>query len=122
MSIYRGCLAIVLLGLPLLVAAGADTGLLESVKKGDHARLQSLLADKSIDVVFITTPEHLHYEMTIAALRAGKHVLVEKPMAMNANEAQAMVRAAEKARRLLQIGLGRSERRHRRRELKRQGG
>ncbi len=50
MSIYRGCLAVVLLGLPLLVAAGSDTGLLEAVKKGDHARLQALLKDKSIDV------------------------------------------------------------------------
>ena len=40
-----------------------------------------LLADKSIDAVFIMTPEHLHHDMTIAALRAGKHVYIEKPLA-----------------------------------------
>ena len=37
-----------------------------------------LLADKSIDAVYIMTPEHLHHDMTIAALRAGKHVYIEK--------------------------------------------
>ena len=45
-----------------------------------------LLADKSIDAVFIMTPEHLHHDMTIAALKAGKHVYIEKPLAHTIEE------------------------------------
>jgi predicted dehydrogenase len=41
---------------------------------------KELLADPSIDAVVIATPEHLHHDMTIAALRAGKHVYIEKPL------------------------------------------
>jgi len=45
-----------------------------------------LLADKSVDAVFIMTPEHLHHDMTIAALQAGKHVYIEKPLAHTIEE------------------------------------
>lgn len=45
-----------------------------------------LLADKDIDAVYIMTPEHLHHEMAVAALRAGKHVYVEKPLAHTIEE------------------------------------
>lgn len=50
-----------------------------------------------VDLVCITTPPVLHYEQTLFALERGKHVLCEKPMAMNASEAEAMCRAAESA-------------------------
>src|SRR5262245_9084451 len=47
-----------------------------------YERLDELLADPDLDLVDITTPTHLHAEMTRAALRAGKHVLVEKAIAL----------------------------------------
>lgn len=58
-----------------------------------------------IDMVSVTTWNSAHAECTIAALEAGKHVLCEKPMAMNATEAQAMKAAADKAGKLLMIGF-----------------
>ncbi|MSR82851.1 MAG: Gfo/Idh/MocA family oxidoreductase [Candidatus Latescibacteria bacterium] len=57
------------------------------------------------DAVSICTPNGLHAPTTIAALAAGAHVLVEKPMAMNAREAQAMISAAKRHRRKLVIGF-----------------
>ena len=66
---------------------------------------EKLLALKDIDAVSVCTPNYDHKRSTIKALRAGKHVLCEKPPAMNAREAQAMIDAARKARRKLQIGL-----------------
>jgi len=63
-----------------------------------------LLADKSIDAVFIMTPEHLHHEMAIAALRAGKHVYVEKPLAHTIEEGFDIVREWKKAGKIVQVG------------------
>ena len=60
-----------------------------------------LLADPQIDVVYIPLPNHLHKAWSIAALDAGKHVLCEKPIALNALEAREMQKAAQKAGRLL---------------------
>ena len=54
-----------------------------------------LIEDKDIDVISIVTPPNLHKEMAIAAFDAGKHVLCEKPLSMNTNEAKEMVEAAE---------------------------
>ncbi|MCP4167526.1 MAG: Gfo/Idh/MocA family oxidoreductase [Chloroflexi bacterium] len=61
----------------------------------------ALVDDPRIEAVSITLPTHLHKEFTIAALRAGKHVLVEKPMALSVEECNAMIEAAKKADRLL---------------------
>lgn len=60
-----------------------------------------VIADPEIDVVYNPLPMHLHAEWTIAALRAGKDVLCEKPMAANAVEAERMVAAATETGRLL---------------------
>lgn len=57
------------------------------------------------DAVSVCTPNGLHAPATIAALRAGAHVIVEKPMAMNGREAQQMIDAARKHRRKLVIGF-----------------
>lgn len=56
---------------------------------------REMLERKEIDVVFIATPHFLHYQMIMDALRAGKHVLCEKPLAMNRGEAEEMVRTAD---------------------------
>ncbi|HVY48906.1 MAG TPA: Gfo/Idh/MocA family oxidoreductase [Minicystis sp.] len=53
----------------------------------------AFLADPKLDVVLVATPDRLHASQAIAAARAGKHVLVEKPMATSAAEARAMVEA-----------------------------
>ena len=64
-----------------------------------------LLAIEELDAISVCTPNLLHCEITVAALRAGKHVICEKPMAMNAAQCKQMNDAAKKARRKLQIGL-----------------
>jgi 1,5-anhydro-D-fructose reductase (1,5-anhydro-D-mannitol-forming) len=70
-----------------------------------HDTLAALLADPAVDAVVIATPNSLHAAQAIAALRAGKHVLVEKPMATDVGEARAMVAAARTAGRRLGIGF-----------------
>ena len=62
-----------------------------------------LLDDPDIDAVEIITPHHLHAEMSIAALEAGKHVSVQKPMALNVTEADAMLAAADRSNRLFRV-------------------
>ena len=66
-----------------------------------HAGYAELLADPELDAVYNPLPNGLHCEWTIRALEAGKHVLCEKPLAANADEARRMVLAAEKAGRVL---------------------
>jgi 1,5-anhydro-D-fructose reductase (1,5-anhydro-D-mannitol-forming) len=59
------------------------------------ATLDEALADSEVQAVYVGTPVFLHAPQTIQSLRAGKHVISEKPMAMNKAEALTMVRAAE---------------------------
>jgi predicted dehydrogenase len=66
-----------------------------------HADYGALLADPDIDAVYNPLPNGLHCDWTIRALEAGKHVLCEKPLASNAEEAQRMARAAEQTGRAL---------------------
>jgi UDP-N-acetylglucosamine 3-dehydrogenase len=69
-----------------------------------HASAAEMLAAERLDVVSVAAPTSLHCELTIAALRAGAHVLVEKPIAADRHEAEAMVAAAAAADRLLSVG------------------
>ncbi|MBF4163369.1 Gfo/Idh/MocA family protein [Nocardioides acrostichi] len=58
---------------------------------GDSARL---FEDPEVDVVYVASPHHLHLRDASAAMRAGKHVLVEKPLALDAGEARALAQVA----------------------------
>lgn len=62
-----------------------------------HDDAQSLVADPNVDVVYIATPVHAHCRHTIAAAQQGKHVLVEKPMAMSVAECDEMIDACRQA-------------------------
>lgn len=64
---------------------------------------RALLEEKDLDIVYVCTPNRLHSEMTVAALNAGKHVMCEKPMAINTAEAQKMVEAAKANDKVLTI-------------------
>src|SRR5207249_4879788 len=64
---------------------------------------EALLADPDIDLIDVCNPTDLHPATAIQALRAGKHVLVEKAIALTPADADAMVRAAAEARRLLMV-------------------
>ena len=78
--------------------------LVDELRRGvAYESYAALLKDPEIDAVYIPLPNHLHKEWTIRALEAGKHVLVEKPFAMNAGEAQEMVDAAHRHDRPLDV-------------------
>jgi predicted dehydrogenase len=70
-----------------------------------YGSYDELLKDKEIDAVFIGLPNSLHCEWVIRSLQAGKHVLCDKPLGMNADEARQMAAAAEKNQRLLMEGF-----------------
>lgn len=75
---------------------------LDGVKK--YLDYRDLCSDPEVDVVHICTPNALHYEMTMAALKSGKHVHCEKPLATRSEDAFEMVETARKAGRRLTIG------------------
>ncbi len=66
--------------------------------------LDEMLADGKLDLIDVCLPPSLHAEVTIKALKAGKHVFCEKPIALNPADAKRMVKAAEKAGKQLMIG------------------
>lgn len=65
---------------------------------------RKVLDDKSVDAVFIATPEHWHAPMAIMALQAGKHVYVEKPCSHNLHENELLVAAQKKYGKVVQMG------------------
>jgi len=65
---------------------------------------RDVIADKSIDAVCISTPDHWHAYMTVEACKAGKDVYVEKPSCVYVEEGQKMVAAARKYKRIVQAG------------------
>jgi predicted dehydrogenase len=65
--------------------------------------IEAMLKDGDVDALVVSTPNYLHAPQTIAALNAGLHVMVEKPMSMNAQEADEMCAAAEQSGTLLMV-------------------
>lgn len=77
-----------------------------AAKYGGHAfaSIDALLADPAIDAVSVLTPNSTHADISIRAMRAGKHVLCEKPMAVTLEQCDAMVATAKETGRVLMIG------------------
>lgn len=67
-----------------------------------HGTYESLLEDPEVEAIYNPLPNHLHVPWTIKAIRAGKHVLCEKPIALDAREAKRLYDAASRAGRLVQ--------------------
>ena len=70
-----------------------------------HGSAAPLLADESIDAVIVCVPNRWHCELAIEAMRAGKDVLLEKPMGLSAAECQQAIEVADETGRILQIGM-----------------
>lgn len=70
-----------------------------------HRDWRALISDPTVDAIAIATPNHLHAEIAIAALDAGKHVLVEKPMATTLADCDRVVVAAARSKAVLTVGL-----------------
>ena len=68
------------------------------------ANFAAMLADPSVDAVVIATPTSTHHSFARAALHAGKHVLVEKPLALTSGDANELVELAEAKQRVLLVG------------------
>ena len=64
-----------------------------------YGSLEEVVGDKEVDVVHICTPNHLHHEQADTLLKAGKHVMCEKPLAMNIKESAALIEAARQQNR-----------------------
>jgi predicted dehydrogenase len=69
----------------------------------DTTDFRALLKDKRVDAVAVATPVHTHYDIALAALRAGKHVLVEKPFTQCAEQAEHLIEEAERRNRVLMV-------------------
>ncbi len=69
-----------------------------------YSSYEDLLADEQVDLVIVCLPHGLHCEVTVAALEAGKHVLVEKPMAVDVEQCDAMIAAAQRTGNQLSVG------------------
>ncbi|MBD1394511.1 Gfo/Idh/MocA family protein [Mucilaginibacter glaciei] len=70
----------------------------------NYQNFDAIAGNKDIDIVYVVLPVSMHKEYTIRAARAGKHVICEKPMALNAADCREMIAACKKANRLLSIG------------------
>ncbi len=92
------------------IVAVCDTNKSQAKKKAKewqvekvYTRFEDVLEDREVDAVELLTPHHLHCPMTVQAAQAGKHISVQKPMALSAAEADEMIAAANKAGVILRV-------------------
>jgi len=89
-------------GAELVAICDNDPGRLEAARQRYNVRayqdIDAMLADSSIDAISILTPSGMHAQHAILAAQAGKHVVVEKPMALRLEDADAMIAACDRAR------------------------
>jgi predicted dehydrogenase len=69
-----------------------------------YTKENDLINDPQVEALYIATPTYLHHSQTLKAARAGKHILCEKPMAMNLNQAEEMIRVCEENKVKLTLG------------------
>jgi predicted dehydrogenase len=81
-------------------AAAAQFGIARA-----YGSYEELLADKAIEAIYIPVPNHLHVEWAERAAAAGKHVLLEKPLAMSADEGKRLIAAREKSGKVIVEGF-----------------
>ena len=82
------------------------------IKPKQLGDMREMLEVKSVDAVFIATPDHWHAPAAILAAEAGKHVYVEKPCSHNVREGRLMIEAARRNRRVMQVGTQSRSTRH----------
>jgi myo-inositol 2-dehydrogenase / D-chiro-inositol 1-dehydrogenase len=94
-----------------LVAVAVGSGASAAAAKSDfpdatiHRDRRSLIADPAIAAIAVATPNHLHAPIAVAALAAGKHVLVEKPMAITLADCDRIIAASKRSPGQLTVGL-----------------
>ena len=88
-------------------AALTEIGKLTSDKPKIYKDYRELIAKEKPEIVIVATPDHWHALPTIAAVEAGAHVYVEKPISHTVNEGKAMVKAARQNDRVVQVGTHR---------------
>ena len=96
--------------LTYIVSAGGVSGTAMAKKYGiqkSTTSFQAVLEDSATELLLITTRHNLHANMTIAALNAGKHVFVEKPLALNEEELDAVVNARNASGKMVMVGFNR---------------
>jgi predicted dehydrogenase len=95
-------------GAELVAVCDVDPGRLQRLTDGFDIRttasVKDIADDRRIDAVVIATPAETHFAVAQPCLEAGKHVLVEKPMATNAQQAMTMIDLAAKNQRILMVG------------------
>jgi len=91
--------------IPKAVKAAMDVNPAITPKTEKDCR--KVLEDKTIDAIFIATPDHWHAPLTIMGCQAGKHVYVEKPLSHNPREGELAIEAARKYNRVVQMGAQR---------------
>jgi len=90
-----------------------DAGRMQKINEGlpskaaTYVDYRELIKDPNVGIVVVATPGYLHHEMALTVLRAGKDLVLEKPLALNYRDAMDVIREAEKSARVVAVGMQR---------------